>query len=161
MRQGNRKDVIIFIGVGSNLGDRSKNIAQALGLLRQNSKFTDIKVSSVYETDPVGMTQQPKFLNCVVQLRTQVCAHDILNILHEIEKKLHRKRTKRFGPRTIDLDILLYGDDIINDETLSVPHPRMHKRKFVLASLHELAPELVHPVLKKSVLQLLKLQNRY
>ncbi len=160
MRHEIKKIQKIYIGIGSNLGDRLKNISQSIGLLRQNRKLSDIKESSIYETVPVGMTEQPGFLNCVVELRTQVTAHDLLEILLNIERKLHRKRTIRFGPRTIDMDILLYGDDIIHDENLSVPHPRMHKRKFVLVGLNELAPELIHPVLKKSVLQLLKLQKR-
>jgi len=147
--------VRVFIGVGSNLGNRQENIDNALSLLAPRCKI--IKKSSIYETEPVGYEKQGKFLNLVVIVGTELKALEMLDFLLDIEKKLGRVRGIKNGPRTIDLDILFYGDDIIESKDLIVPHPRLHERLFVLEPLNEIDNEKMHPVLKKSVKELLSL----
>lgn len=111
-------------------------------------------VSSYINTAPVGYTEQPDFLNAVVEVITTLTAHDLLEVCGDIEKKLKRERFIHWGPRTIDLDILLFGDLILEDETLIIPHPRMLEREFVLKPLNEIAPGILHPVCKKTVSEL-------
>jgi len=136
----------VFIGMGSNLGERAFNLRKASELLAMVPSTKVIRSSSVYETSPVGLPDQPRFLNAVIELMTSLTARDLLKELKKIEKKLGRKRTVRWGPRIIDLDLLLYGDDVIALEELTVPHPGLSERKFVLVPLAELDPAVVHPV---------------
>jgi pantoate--beta-alanine ligase len=130
-----------YIGVGSNLGNRKENIRRALELLKQ-SKIKVKKVSTIIETDPVGGPPQGKFLNAVLEISTNLKPRDLLETLKNIEEKLGRKRSVRFGPRTMDLDILLYDGKSIKQKDLVVPHPRMHQRDFVLRPLKEIAPQM-------------------
>jgi 2-amino-4-hydroxy-6-hydroxymethyldihydropteridine diphosphokinase len=137
----------IFVGLGSNLGDREENLDRALDLLNGYAPRL-VFCSSFYETEPVGVTDQPKFLNAVAEVRSDnLSPRELLDRLLEIERELGRDRTteERWGPRTIDLDLLLYGDEVIDEPGLTVPHPRLAERRFVLEPLHELAPELVLP----------------
>ncbi|HYY32952.1 MAG TPA: 2-amino-4-hydroxy-6-hydroxymethyldihydropteridine diphosphokinase [Gaiellaceae bacterium] len=133
-----------YIGLGSNLGDREMALRQALAGLEE---LGAVRVSSVRETEPVGITDQPRFLNAVAELNTELAARDLLDRLLELERTIGRNRTKetRWGPRTIDLDLLLYGDEVIAEPGLTVPHPRLAEREFVLEPLYELAPDLVLP----------------
>ena len=140
---------IVYIGIGSNQGRREKNIEAALDFLGRAEGITVEKVSSVIETDPQGGPPQGKFLNAVVKIRTTLPPAKLLALLQDIERKLKRARTLKDGPRTIDLDILLYGDEEIDQEGLSVPHPRMCRRLFVLRPLLEIEPAVLdtHPFL--------------
>ena len=131
-----------FLSLGSNLGDRLSMLKQAVRLLREHPQVEVCRISSLYETDPVGFTDQNPFLNMVVHLQTSLSALELLDICQEIEQKLARKRTVRWGPRTIDLDILLYNQDNMKTERLIVPHPRMQERAFVLIPLLELHPSM-------------------
>jgi len=128
----------VYIGIGSNLGDRQKNIDLAIENLRSTSSIVVEKISSIYETDPVGGPPQGKFLNGVIRIKTALSPKELLAILKEIEKSLGRRQAVRFGPRVIDLDILTYGDIRINEENLIIPHPRMNEREFVLQGLREI-----------------------
>jgi 2-amino-4-hydroxy-6-hydroxymethyldihydropteridine diphosphokinase len=134
----------IFVGLGSNLGDRERNLREAVERLR---KIGAVRLSTLRDTDPVGVADQPNFLNAVAELSSELPARELLDRLLEIERELGRDRTKeeRWGPRTIDLDLLLYGDEVIDEPGLTLPHPRLAERRFVLEPLHELAPELVLP----------------
>ena len=135
----------VFIALGSNQGDRNANIRSALQLLAER-KIEIIKQSTIRETDPVGGPPQGKYLNCVLQIHTELEACKLLKVLKDIEIKIGRKETIRNGPRVIDLDILLYDELKINEKDLIIPHPRMFQREFVLTPLREIAPE--HPTLK-------------
>lgn len=132
----------VFIGIGSNLGDREKNIANAIDCLKNEPKITIEKISSIIETVPVGGPPQNKYLNGVIKISTVLSPENLLEVLQNIENKLGRKRSLRFGPRTIDLDILLYDDRIIDNPRLKIPHPRMYEREFVLKPLFEIEPEV-------------------
>ena len=135
--------VICYIALGSNLADRQKNIKLALECLEQDPAIEVLKASSIIETEPQKAPPQPKFLNGVVKLQTSYSAHQLLKKLQEIEVKLGRKTPRvKNEPRTIDLDILLYGDLEIDEENLQIPHPRIWKRRFVTIPLKEIAPEL-------------------
>lgn len=149
--------VIAYIALGSNLGDRRKYLDAAIERLRARSGVAVTKVSTYHETEPVGgPAGQSKYLNAVAQIRTTLEPRSLLRTLLAIEADMGRVRTERFGPRTIDLDVLLYGVAIINEDDLNVPHPRMHEREFVLAPLVEIAPLAVHPVLQSTAVDLLK-----
>ena len=136
--------MIAFVGIGSNLGDREATVRRALELLEE---LGAVRASSIRETDPVGITDQPKFLNAVAEIETHLTARQLLDRLLAIELELGRDRAGavRWGPRTIDLDLLLYGDETIDEPGLTVPHPRLAERDFVLEPLHELDPELALP----------------
>jgi len=140
-----------FIGLGSNLGDREKNIRDALGMLASANGIEIIKVSSLYETKPYGITDQPDFLNAVVEIGTFLDSFSLLELCLETENSLGRVRIEKWGPRSVDIDILFYGDSVIHTERLDIPHPLLHEREFVLFPLEEIAPDYVHPVLKKTV----------
>ena len=129
-----------FLGLGSNIGDRRATLREAVG-----SIFELVAVSPVYETDPVGGPEQGPFLNIVVQLETQRSPRELLELCQELEAEAGRVRVVRWGPRTLDVDVLMVGDLRVNDEDLIVPHPRMAERNFVMAPLLDLAPELVVP----------------
>lgn len=144
----------VYLGLGSNLGNRARNIYAALRRLRSHVRLDQI--SLLYETEPVGLTDQPWFLNLVCAGVTALSAEDLLRAVKRIEGELGRRKGVRFGPRLIDIDILLYDDQVLTTEQLQLPHPRLHERGFVLIPLGELAPNLVHPVLKVSVRELLE-----
>ena len=135
---------VAYIGLGSNLGDREGNLRGALARL---TELGGVRVSSFRETDPVGVTDQPRFLNAAAELSTDLPARQLLDALLAIERDLGRDRSRedRWGPRTLDLDLLLYGDEVIDDPGLTVPHPRLAERQFVLEPLHELTPGLMLP----------------
>jgi 2-amino-4-hydroxy-6-hydroxymethyldihydropteridine diphosphokinase len=135
-----------FIGLGSNLGDREGWLRRALELLRAEPEIEVVAVSSVRETEPVGYLDQPPFLNAAVEVKTSLAARALLDRLLAVEQALGRRRDgPRFGPRTIDLDLLLYGDELVDEPALTVPHPRLAERRFALEPLHELDPTLVVP----------------
>jgi 2-amino-4-hydroxy-6-hydroxymethyldihydropteridine diphosphokinase len=133
----------VYIAFGSNLGNRQNNISTALKMLGDFDGAEILEVSSVIETEPVGGPKQGKFLNGVVKIKTTFSPKELLDNLQLIENQLGRKREVQFGPRTIDLDILLYGDKIIRSNELEIPHPRMLEREFVMGPLKEIAPEVV------------------
>lgn len=142
----------VYLGIGSNLGDRRGNIRKALALLKDR-KIKLRKISKVIETDPVGGPKQGKFLNAVLEADTDLRPRRLLETLKDIEMQLGRKKTVRFGPRTIDLDILLYNNAIINAKDLIIPHPRMHERDFVLKPLREIAPNITRPNNKMKIVR--------
>lgn len=142
-----------FIALGSNLGDRPLNLARAREHLAAKIKIT--RASSIYETDAWGVTDQPRFLNQVVEGKTSLAAADLLQFLKQIEQELGRRKTFRYGPRVIDLDILILGDLALDTPDLSVPHPRIAERAFVLVPLAELAPDLNLPGSQKTIQELL------
>jgi 2-amino-4-hydroxy-6-hydroxymethyldihydropteridine diphosphokinase len=150
---------IVYVGLGSNLGDRHKNCLRAIELLKQHGLLVT-KQSSLYETEPWGLTEQPEFVNMAVEIETELAPEALLALLKNIEKDMGRRNTVRWGPRIMDLDILLYDDIIMNTDALTIPHPLMHEREFVLRPLSEIAEEKVHPVLKKKIGDLLKLRNK-
>lgn len=127
----------VFIGIGSNLGNRKENIERAIGFLEKIEGVKVEKISSIIETEPEGGPPQPMYLNGVIKIKTTLSPQNLLSSLQEIERKLGRVRKERFGPRTIDLDILLYGDRIVNEPNLQIPHPKMWSRNFVLIPLSE------------------------
>lgn len=131
-----------FIGLGSNIGERYNNLIEAVSSLHRHKEIKLVKSSSIYETLPVGYTEQDDFLNMVIQLETTLSPDELLKLCLQIEKDLGRKREIKWGPRIIDLDILLYNQENIETENLIVPHPRMHERAFVLAPLLELDPTI-------------------
>lgn len=147
---------IAYIAFGSNMGDKRDNIKKALDKIRKR-KINIIKVSSIYETEPYGVLDQDSFLNGVLKIETTLDPNELLQELLDIEKELKRVRKRKWGPRTIDLDIIFYDDLIINEENLKVPHPDMQNRKFVLKPLCDIEPDLCHPVLKKSMKELYEL----
>jgi 2-amino-4-hydroxy-6-hydroxymethyldihydropteridine diphosphokinase len=132
----------VFIGIGSNLGDREKNIKEAIKFLENNERIKVEKISSLIETEPQGGPPQPDYLNGVIKIKTDLSAQDLLCYLQEIERKLGRVRTVKNGPRIIDLDILLYGKEKIDEDNLKVPHPKMFERDFVLRPLFEIEPQI-------------------
>jgi 2-amino-4-hydroxy-6-hydroxymethyldihydropteridine diphosphokinase len=144
-----------WIALGSNLGVREEHLRYAIERLQLLGKLT--KISSIHETEPAGYRDQGRFLNAVLSLEVELTAHRLLDELLLIETGRGRIRDERLrnGPRTLDLDLLLYGDSVIAGGRLTVPHPRMHLRRFVLAPLAEIAPGLIHPVLRKTTLELL------
>jgi len=144
----------VFISIGSNLGQRARNCLRAVELLTEGAGVEQIRKSSLYETEPWGKAGQPGFINCVVEVTTTLEPRGLLAVLKEIEEEMGRRAGERWGPRTVDLDIVFFGDRVIAEEGLTVPHPRAHERAFVLAPLAEIAPRFVHPVIKKSVKEL-------
>ena len=144
---------IVYLSLGSNLGDRQANLRNAIGRLLDLGYVQE--VSSLYETEPVEFTEQPWFLNCAVAVRTELIPREFLAGILEIERSMGRQRTQPKGPRIIDIDILLYGAAHIKTPTLTVPHPAMAQRRFVLEPLAEIAPEVKVPLLKKAVRELL------
>jgi 2-amino-4-hydroxy-6-hydroxymethyldihydropteridine diphosphokinase len=145
----------IYVGLGSNLGDRLANIRKAIELMKEE-RVEIIKESSIYETEPVGYKQQGWFLNSVVKGRIELSPRRIWKRLEKIERSMGREREVKWGPRIIDLDILFYGNKVLNGKELRIPHSELHKRRFVLVPLKEIAPKLVHPVFKKTVSELLR-----
>jgi 2-amino-4-hydroxy-6-hydroxymethyldihydropteridine diphosphokinase len=144
----------VYLSLGSNLGDREGNLRAAIEALC-GARVRVGKVSSFYETEPVDYLEQPWFLNCVVDGETAVPAPDLLRALRQIETRIGSKKEFAKGPRLLDIDILLYGDDTIVTAELQVPHPRMLARKFVLEPLAEIAPELKHPSWSGTAMEML------
>jgi 2-amino-4-hydroxy-6-hydroxymethyldihydropteridine diphosphokinase len=144
----------VYLSLGSNLGDREQMLRQALELLAAPD-LRILRVSSIRETEPVDVLDQPRFLNLVAEVETDLFPKQLLQRVQRIELDLGRKRLRPKGPRTIDIDILLYGDAVIDSPELTVPHPRMAERRFVLEPLAELAPGLRHPLTRRTVRQML------
>jgi 2-amino-4-hydroxy-6-hydroxymethyldihydropteridine diphosphokinase len=143
-----------YLSLGSNLGDRAANLEAAIERLGELGQV--VARSAIYETEPVEMERQPWFLNCVVAIETELMPRQFLSRVLAIEQKMGRRRTQPKGPRTIDIDILLFGASIVDTPSLTIPHPAMHRRRFVLEPLAEIAPELRHPVLKKTVREMME-----
>ena len=145
----------VYIGFGSNIGDRLAHIQNAIQVLSKTEGITLKEISSIYTTDPVGYEAQAEFLNGVVVIQTSLSPLSLLHTLKDIETAIGRKHRIRWGPREIDLDILIYGNLCVQTEKLVIPHPEMHLRGFVLVPLAEIAPNLRHPILQESIQTLL------
>jgi 2-amino-4-hydroxy-6-hydroxymethyldihydropteridine diphosphokinase len=145
----------VFIALGTNIEPREQHLTDAIERLTNNEYISMQKKSSIYQTAPVGYADQADFLNMVIEIGTSLTALDLLDLCQGIERCLGRKRNIRFGPRTIDLDILVYNQENRQTERLIIPHPRMHERAFVLIPLEEIAPELVIPKIDKRVADLI------
>lgn len=148
----------VYLLTGGNLGDRAANLQQAANLIEQ-SAGTLVTFSSIYETAAWGIIDQPSFLNQVLLLQTDYKPHDLLKKLLFIEEQMGRKRSVKFGPRIIDIDILFYNNQIIKSENLMIPHPEIQNRRFVLASLNEIASDFIHPIFNKTIRELLNVCN--
>jgi 2-amino-4-hydroxy-6-hydroxymethyldihydropteridine diphosphokinase len=134
-----------YVGLGANLGPREVTLLRAVDLLAEAEGVDVVAVSQLRETDPVGVVDQPMFLNGAVALETSLSARDLLALLLAVERELGRVRAERWGPRTVDLDLLVYGDDVVDEPGLRVPHPRVRERRFALEPLAELDPDLAIP----------------
>ena len=141
----------VFLSIGSNLGDREKYLDMAIDELSKDASIEIKKISSFIETEPYGPVEQPDFLNGVIELETYLDPDEFLSVICDIENDAGRERIIHWGPRTLDIDIILFDDMIINTDDLTIPHPEMHKRQFVLEPMIEIAPHIIHPVFKKSV----------
>ena len=142
-----------YLSLGSNLGDREAQLRDAQALLGTAGRVE--KVSSFYETEPVEFTDQPWFLNCAVELETTQTPQQLMASILCIEQEMGRRHVQKKGPRSIDIDILLFGNEVISSNQVTIPHPAMHQRRFVLEPLAEIAPEVVHPGCKKTIRELL------
>ena len=136
---------VAYVGLGANLGAREETLRRAVELLAAADGVDVLAVSQLRETEPVGVVDQPPFLNGAVAIETALAPRELLDLLLEIERSLGRVREERWGPRTIDLDLLVYGDEVVDEPGLRVPHPHLHERRFALEPLAELAPELDVP----------------
>jgi len=145
----------VFLGLGSNIGKKRKNLINAIRLLKSHKKIELKEISKFYLSPPYGFEEQESFINCVVEIYTELPPHELLKILKNMEKKLGRKPTFRWGPRVIDIDILFYDNIILNDKNLVIPHPDIKNRAFVLVPMAEIDSEFIHPVLEKTVHELM------
>ena len=141
----------VFLGLGSNLGDREQNIKEALKQHQGSEMARKVTISSLYETKPEGVKEQPLFLNAVLRMETGLSPRNLLDALQDLERQLGRERSRKWGPRIIDLDILLYGNLVMKEKDLEIPHPLLAERSFVLIPLAELAPETIHPILGETI----------
>ena len=149
--------VTAYVGIGSNLGDRAANIRSAMMMLDKSEGVRVTRVSTLFENAAVGgPTGAGDFLNAAAEVNTSLDARELLHRLFEVERSLGRERREKWAPRTIDLDLLLYGDSVIDEPGLTVPHPLVHARLFVLKPLAEIAPHTVHPIHKKTIAELLE-----
>jgi 2-amino-4-hydroxy-6-hydroxymethyldihydropteridine diphosphokinase len=144
---------LVYLSLGSNVGDREAQLREAEGRLSKLGRV--IAISSFYETEPVEFTEQPWFLNCAVKLKTSLTAEELMAAILGIEEEMGRRRVQDKGPRSIDIDILLFADAVVESSEVTIPHPAMHRRRFVLEPLAEIAPEALHPLLKKTIGELL------
>lgn len=149
----------VYIGIGSNLGDREENLDRALESVKRIEEAELTSVSSIYESEPMYLSAQPDYLNLAANLSTSLSPLNLLEALLSIENEMGRKRDLKYGPRVIDLDILFFGEQIVESEPLSIPHPLLYDRLFVLKPLSEIAGELICPVRQKTVSELLELSN--
>lgn len=149
------KPVVAYIGLGANLGDPRRQLAEALARLANVEEVEVVRVSSFYRNPPLGPPDQPWYVNAVAQVRTRLEPEQLLRVLHRLEQEAGRERRERWGPRVIDLDLLLYNGVILTGPDVRLPHPEMHRRAFVLAPLAEIAPGAWHPVLEKTAAELL------
>lgn len=145
-----------YLGLGSNMGDKKAYLDEAIRKLNQGKECVVERVSEYLVTEPYGGVEQDDFLNACLVLKTQLSPEELLDRLHEIEQEAHRERIIHWGPRTLDLDILMYDDLVMENDDLIIPHIEMHKREFVLKPLNEIAPNIRHPVFKKTVSQMLE-----
>ena len=145
----------VFLGLGSNVGDRQGHIDQALTQLDTENQIRIDSISSIIKTSPIGWTDQPQFLNGVVKIDTALSPFDLLKTIKRIEIQVGRKKRRRWGPREIDLDILIYGDLVLDHPQLTIPHPEMIHRRFVLEPFSEIQPDFVHPTQSRTIRQLL------
>lgn len=143
--------IICYIGIGSNLGASLQNCKDAILHLSRKEGIQLNGVSSFYKSEPVGIEDQDWFVNAVAEIKTTLVARDLLQVLQSIEMTMGRKRETKGGPRIIDLDLLFYGQDVIAEDNLTVPHPEIHKRRFVLEPLHEIASYFIHPAFSVSI----------
>ncbi|MDS3947915.1 2-amino-4-hydroxy-6-hydroxymethyldihydropteridine diphosphokinase [Staphylococcus epidermidis] len=148
-----------YLGLGSNIGNRELQLNETIKILHAYQGIQVTQVSHIYETEPVGYTNQPKFLNLCIEIETELNPQSLLKCCLATEQQLHRKREIRWGPRTLDVDILLFGDQIIEQDNLSVPHPRMKERSFVLIPLNDIATNQIEPISNKSIGQLVVTDN--
>jgi len=149
------RSIVCFIGIGSNVADPVSNCLESIERISLFSHIRITKKSSLYRTEPVGLKEQEWFVNGVIEIKTKYTATTLLKVLQQIEKDMGRIREERWGPRTIDLDILFYGQEVIKEKDLSVPHPELHKRRFVLIPMYEVAPYVIHPAFGISIKGLL------
>jgi len=147
--------MLTYIGVGSNIGDPAANCRRAIEAIVSEEKNRLLKCSPLYRTEPVGKEDQDWFVNGAVAVETSFRPRELMECLLKIERGMGREREERWGPRVIDLDILFYGGEVVREEDLQIPHPRLHERRFVLIPLNDLAPDLYHPLLAKTISQIL------
>ena len=143
----------VYLGLGSNLGDREENMRRALDLLAESMRLQ--RTSSLYDTEPWGYMDQPRFLNCACEVQTHLQPWDLLSVVSQVEKSVGREMSFPMGPRAMDVDILFYGQRVVKESDLEVPHPRLAERAFVLVPLAEIAPTFQHPILQVTVAELL------
>ncbi len=155
-----RERHVAYLSIGSNMGDRKAYLDEAISSLDNNDDTKVVKASGYYETEPYGYTDQPDFINAAVEIETILTPQELLDAVHVIENKCGRERTIHWGPRTLDIDILLFDDIIMNTETLIIPHPEMLKRRFVLEPMNEIAPWLLHPISRISVKDAFEMLNK-